>query len=125
MFSVDSGIAARLLAVDSHGLRRPGAPLGPLLEGFVLSELSRQLTWSEEFVELYHYRGQVVGVEIKSASTIRAADFAGLRKVARRLGRRLPARGRPLHRDHDPAVRAEAAAVPISALWELSASTTG
>jgi predicted AAA+ superfamily ATPase len=41
---VDSGIAARLLALDSHALRRPGAPFGPLLEGFVLSELARQLT---------------------------------------------------------------------------------
>jgi predicted AAA+ superfamily ATPase len=36
---VDSGIAARLLAMDGHGLRRPAAPFGPLLEGFVLAEL--------------------------------------------------------------------------------------
>jgi predicted AAA+ superfamily ATPase len=34
---VDSGIAARLLAIDPHALRRPGAPFGPLLEvGIVL-----------------------------------------------------------------------------------------
>jgi predicted AAA+ superfamily ATPase len=97
---VDSGIAARLLAVDAHGLRRPGAPFGPLLEGFVLSELARQLTWSEELVDLYHYRdhnkievdavlenrqGQVVGIEVKAASTVRSEDFNGLRRLAGKL----------------------------------------
>ncbi|MEV6924066.1 DUF4143 domain-containing protein [Dactylosporangium sp. NPDC051485] len=51
---IDSGIAARLLALDGHALRRPGAPFGPLLEGFVLSELARQTTWSQELVDIYH-----------------------------------------------------------------------
>ncbi|MHB1874749.1 MAG: hypothetical protein ACYCPF_07845 [Streptosporangiaceae bacterium] len=31
-------------AADAHGDRRPGAPFGPLLESFVLSELARQPT---------------------------------------------------------------------------------
>jgi len=98
---VDSGIAARLLSVDSHALRRPGAPFGPLLEGFVLSELARQLTWSAELADLYHYRDhnkvevdavlenrrrQVVGIEVKAASTVRTDDFAGLRRLADKLG---------------------------------------
>lgn len=34
-YFVDSGIAANLLAQDSASLRRPDAPLGGLLEGFV------------------------------------------------------------------------------------------
>src|SRR6266851_4906388 len=98
---VDSGIAARLLAVDAHTLRRPGAPFGALLEGFVLSELTRQLTWSAELADLYHYRdhnkvevdavienrrGLVVGIEVKAASTIRSEDFNGLRRLADKLG---------------------------------------
>jgi predicted AAA+ superfamily ATPase len=98
---VDSGIAARLLSVDSHALRRPGAPFGPLLEGFVLSELARQLTWSTELADLYHYRDhnkvevdavlenrrrQVIGIEVKAASTVRVEDFAGLRRLAEKLG---------------------------------------
>lgn len=101
LFFTDSGIAGRLLSVDSHALRRPGAPFGPLLEGFVLSELARQLTWSNELADLYHYRDhnkvevdavlenrrrQVVGIEIKAASTVRAEDFSGLRRLAERLG---------------------------------------
>jgi hypothetical protein len=98
---VDSGVAARLLALDSHTLRRPGSPFGPLLEGFVLSELARQLTWSHELADLYHYRDhnkievdavlenrqrQVIGIEVKAASTVRADDFAGLRRLAEKLG---------------------------------------
>lgn len=131
---VDSGIAARLLAVDSHALRRPGAPFGPLLEGFVLSELGRQITWAEELVDLHHYRdqnkvevdavlesrhGRVVGIEVKAASTVRSADFNGLRTLADRLGGDFVA-GIVLYTGTStlpfgPKLRA----VPVSALWQL------
>lgn len=87
--------------MDAHTLRRPGAPFGPLLEGFVLSEFARQITWSQQLVELYHYRDhnkvevdailenrqrQVVGIEAKAASTVRSDDFNALRRLAERLG---------------------------------------
>ena len=131
---VDSGIAARLLSVDSHALRRPGAPFGPLLEGFVLSELARQLTWSTELAELYHYRDhnkvevdivlenrrrQVIGIEVKAASTIRAEDFAGLRRLADRLGDDFLV-GIALYTGNTtlpfgPRFRA----MPVSAIWQL------
>lgn len=131
---VDSGVAAQLLAQDAHSLRRPGAPFGPLLEGFVLSELARQLTWSEEFVDLYHYRdqnkvevdavlenrhGQVVGIEVKAASTVRPDDFNGLRRLAERLGDDFVA-GLLLYTGtgtlpFGPKLRA----LPVSALWQL------
>jgi predicted AAA+ superfamily ATPase len=132
---VDSGIATRLLALDGHALRRPGAPFGPLLEGFVLSELARQITWSHELVELYHYRdhnkvevdavlecrqGKVVGIEVKAASTVRSDDFNGLRRLADRLGDDFVL-GVVLYTGHatlpfGPKLRA----VPVSALWQLS-----
>jgi predicted AAA+ superfamily ATPase len=98
---VDSGVAANLLGADSRSLVRPNGPFGPLLEGFVLMELARQLTWSEERVELFHYRtkdqvevdavlenrqGRVVGIEVKASSTVRSDDFRGLRHLADRLG---------------------------------------
>jgi predicted AAA+ superfamily ATPase len=85
----------------ARALLRPGAPFGPLLESFVLSELARQLTWSQQAVDLSHYRdqnkyevdavlenrsGQVVGVEVKAASTVGPDDFRGLRRLAERLG---------------------------------------
>ncbi len=131
---VDSGIAARLLSVDSHALRRPGAPFGPLLEGFVLSELARQLTWCTELADLYHYRDhnkvevdavlenrrrQVIGIEVKAASTVRAEDFAGLRRIAERLGEDFLA-GIVLYTGSTtlpfgPKFRA----LPVSAIWQL------
>jgi predicted AAA+ superfamily ATPase len=30
--------------------------LGPLLEGFVFSELLKQLSWDDERISLFHYR---------------------------------------------------------------------
>jgi predicted AAA+ superfamily ATPase len=134
---VDSGIAARLLAMDAHALRRPDAPFGPLLEGFVIAELARQLTWSTELADLYHYRDhnksevdavlenrrrQVVAIEVKAASTVRAEDFTGLRRLADRLGDDFLV-GIVLYTGNatlpfGPALRA----VPVSALWELSAT---
>lgn len=131
---VDSGIATRLLALDSHALRRPGAPFGPLLEGFVLSELARQLTWSQELADLYHYRdhnkvevdgvlenrqGQVIGIEVKAASTVRSEDFRGLRQLAGKLGDDFMV-GIVLYTGNatlpfGPKLRA----IPVSAIWQL------
>lgn len=136
---VDSGIAARLLALDAHTLRRPGAPFGPLLEGFVVSELARQLTWSQELVDLYHYRDhnkvevdavlenrqrQVVGIEVKATSTVRSDDFSGLRRLAEKLGDDFLV-GIVLYTGNTtlpfgPKLRA----MPISALWQLRLGET-
>jgi predicted AAA+ superfamily ATPase len=98
---VDSGIAANLLGADTRSLLRPGGQFGPLLEGFVLMELARQLTWSRQRAELFHYRtkdkvevdavlenrqGKVVGIEVKASSTVGPGDFRGLRHLADRIG---------------------------------------
>lgn len=131
---VDSGIASRLLALDAHTLRRPGSPFGPLLEGFVLSELARQLTWSTELADLYHYRDhnkveidavlenrhrRVVGIEVKAASTVRAEDFNGLRRLSDKLGGDFLV-GIVLYTGSTtlpfgPKLRA----MPVSAVWQL------
>ena len=88
---VDSGLANHLAS----------GSVGGLIENFVLGELARQLTWSQTFARLYHYRdrdqyevdavlednaGRVVGVEVKAGETVRAEDFRGLRLLQRRLG---------------------------------------
>ncbi|WP_327640736.1 ATP-binding protein [Kribbella sp. NBC_00482] len=130
---VDSGIAANLLGLDADSLRQPAGPLGPLLEGFVAMELARQLTWSQQRAELYHYRtkdqvevdivlenrrGQVVAIDVKAASTVKGEDFRGLRHLADRLGDDLQI-GIVLYTGQQtlpfgPRFRA----IPISALWE-------
>jgi predicted AAA+ superfamily ATPase len=130
---VDSGIAANLLGADVRTLLRPGGPFGPLLEGFVLMELARQITWSQQRAELFHYRtkdkvevdavlenrqGHVIGIEIKASSTVAAGDFRGLRHLAERIGSDFIAGivfytgGQAL--SFGPRLRA----VPVSALWQ-------
>jgi predicted AAA+ superfamily ATPase len=96
---VDSGLACHLLGQDPVRLAEPGGAAGPMLETFVLMELARQLTWSDERVRLYHYRtkdnvevdavlesadGRIVAIEVKASSTIRTEDLAGLRHLASR-----------------------------------------
>lgn len=131
---VDSGVAANVLGADPRGLVRPGGAFGPLLEGFVLMELARQLTWSDERADLYHYRtkdgtevdavlenrqGRVVGVEVKAASTVRAEDFRGLRHLAHRLGDDFVA-GVVLYTGTQTLPFGERMrAMPVSALWEI------
>ena len=105
-----------------------------MLEGFVLPELARQLTWSQEPIDLYHYRDhnkvevdavlesrhrQVVGIEVKAASTVRSEDFNGLRRLAERLGDEFLV-GIVLYTGNTtlpfgPNLRA----MPVSALWQL------
>lgn len=96
-------------------------------------ELARQLTWSQQRAELYHYRtkdqvevdivlenrrGQVVAIDVKAASTVKGEDFRGLRHLADRLGDDLQI-GIVLYTGQQtlpfgPRFRA----IPISALWE-------
>jgi uncharacterized protein len=116
-------------------LRQPASPLGSLLEGFVAMEIARQLTWSRQRAELYHYRtkdqvevdivlenrrGQVVAIDVKAAATVKGDDFRGLRHLADRLGDELQV-GLVLYTGQQtlpfgPRFRA----VPVSALWEAS-----
>src|SRR6266568_98793 len=131
---VDSGIAANLLGADVRSLLRPGGPFGPLLEGFVLMELARQLTWSRQRAELFHYRtkdkvevdavlenrqGSVVGIEVKASSTVGPEDFRGLRHLAARIGNDFIA-GIVVYTGTQtlpfgPKMRA----MPAAALWEI------
>ena len=131
---VDSGIAANLLGADVRSLLRPGGKFGPLLEGFVLMELARQLTWSRQRVELFHYRtkdrvevdavlenrqGEVVGIEVKASSTVGPEDFSGLRHLAGRASGDFLA-GIVLYTGTQtlpfgPRMRA----MPVAALWEI------
>jgi predicted AAA+ superfamily ATPase len=134
---VDSGIAAHEVSFDARALLRPGAPVGPLLESFVLSELARQLTWSEQLAELYHYRdhskfevdavlenrrGQVVGIEVKAATTVGQDDFRGLHRLADRLGDDFIV-GVVLYTGTSTLPFGDKLrAMPVSALWQVHAT---
>lgn len=129
---VDSGLAGHLAGMTLKRAKHPTAPVGPLLENFVLGELARQLSWAEEPVRLYHYRdrdqyevdailerasGEVVAIEVKAAETVRADDFRGIRHLHRRLGDQLLA-GFVLYAGRQALPFGDRLrALPISALW--------
>jgi predicted AAA+ superfamily ATPase len=129
---VDTGIAAHLLGQDAARLAEPDGAAGAVLETFVLMELARQLTWSQERARLCHYRtrdnievdaivetpdGRVIAIEVKAGATVRAEDLAGLRHLRERLGARLVA-GYVLYTGQQTLPFGERLrALPIDALW--------
>lgn len=131
---LDTGLAARLLNVAAAGaaVRANAEVAGQLLEGFVASEIRRQLTWSDQGARLFHYRdrdgaevdliletddGRVAGIEIKATSMVGARDIRWLAQLRDRLGPRFTA-GVVLHAGATSApFGPRIAAVPIDALW--------
>lgn len=129
---VDSGVAGHLVGMSPRRSVHPSAPVGALIENFVLGEIARLLSWAEEPVRMYHYRdrdqyevdivlerasGEVVAIEVKAAETVRDDDFRGIRRLARRLGDRLLA-GIVLYTGGQRLpFGSNLRALPISALW--------
>jgi predicted AAA+ superfamily ATPase len=122
--------------VDARGTAPAGRTVR--LESFVASELSRQLTWSEQPADLSHYRyrdqskyevdavlenrsGHVVGIEVNAASTVGPDDFHGLRRLADRLGDDFIA-GVVLYTGTSTLPFGDKLrAMPVSALWQVPA----
>jgi hypothetical protein len=128
----DTGLAGHLSGLTLKRARQVTAPIGQLVENFVLGELARQLSWTEEPVRLYHYRdrdqhevdavlerasGEVVAIEVKSAETVRSDDFRGIRHLQRRVGDRLIAGLVVYAGGQALSFGDRLRAIPISALW--------
>ncbi|MGI9006248.1 MAG: ATP-binding protein [Streptosporangiaceae bacterium] len=130
----DSGLAAHLAGMSLRRARSPVAPVGPLIETFVLGELARQLSFADHPARLYHYRdrdqyevdavletssGEVIAIEVKAAETVRSEDFRGIQRLGRRIGNQLIA-GIVLYAGGQPLSFGDRLrAWPISALWTL------
>ena len=129
----DTGLACALLGVDAAALVADRPLLGQILETFVFQELRRQASWHDEPLAFFHFRDKdgvevdiviergaraLVGVEVKAAATVTAADFRGLRKLREAAGKRFVA-GVVLY-DGEVSVRFDEQlhAVPLRALWE-------
>jgi predicted AAA+ superfamily ATPase len=131
----DSGLAAHLRQADVETLVRPelaaGAD-GPIIEGFVTTEIMRQAVWSDLRPRLSHYRdrdgtevdliiearGLVVAVEIKAGSGGDASAARHLGRLRDRLGDRF-ANGIVLHTgSRSNRLGDRVHSFPIAALWE-------
>lgn len=131
----DTGMVAALVGVDEARYSAPdqGVLAGALFETFVVMEFVKQATWSTVSVELFFYRdtekrevdlviesasGDVVGVEIKSAASIAAADARGLRLLSNELGARFKAGVVIYTGEHTLSLEDRIWAVPVSGLWQ-------
>ncbi len=98
---LDSGLLAALTGVDAERIGRDRAALGPLLECFVHGELAKAIALAEPHTTISHYRdkdqaevdfvvertpGEIVGIEVKAAVTVRPEDFKGLTRLREAAG---------------------------------------
>lgn len=131
----DTGLAAHLMGIDRARVAQDRGLLGGLLESFVAMEIVKQAGWSMDPPTLYYFRthegdevdfvlerrdGALVGIEVKSAATVTAADFKGLRALAEVAGRRFR-RGIVLYTGAEVVPFGSGLfALPVEALWRWS-----
>lgn len=133
LHAVDTGVACDALGLGIDALARPGADVaGPVLETFVVNEITKQLGWSDVRAELRHFRdgsgrevdvvlqdrgGRVVAVEVKAARDVDEHDARWLAWLRDRLGDRF-VRGVVLHVGPAPVPLGDRlVALPVDALW--------
>lgn len=93
VYFIDSGLLAHVLRLPTTWDISISGQFGEILENFVVSEILKQCSWEKEFIESYHFRthtgeevdlilqdrrGCMVGIEVKSSSTVSPKDFKGL-----------------------------------------------
>ncbi|KTD72972.1 ATP-binding protein [Legionella tucsonensis] len=94
---IDTGLACSLLGIKNDDQLINSSFFGGLLENLIFMELLKQNGWSNEQVELFHFRdkyknevdivlerdnNQIIGIEVKASATIKQHDFKGLIKLA-------------------------------------------
>lgn len=132
LYLSDTGLLAHLTGLTAERIRHDPSLAGPLLENFVVMELTKQASWSETRPSLFHYRttagrevdlllensaGEIVGLEIKAASSVQSHDFYGLRSLAELLGKKF-LRGLVLYRGSETVpFGSNLFAIPLDTMW--------
>ncbi len=93
---IDSGLLATLIDLTPEMATLNRSRFGNVLKTFVYAELLKHATTSEGSYQLFYYRdhdqyevdivaensaGQLVGVEIKAAATVKESDLRGLKRL--------------------------------------------
>lgn len=131
----DTGLLTHLVDYGANRLLEDKAFFGHVLENFVVMELKKQMTWSQQSCQIYHYRthsqkevdiileapdSRITGIEVKLAHSIQAKDFSGLQSLEEDLGGQFH-RGFVLYLgDTCVPFGKNKYAVPLSWLWETT-----
>ena len=131
-YLVDTGLLCHLANHDVRALRADRMRFGQVLENFVAMELAKQCTFGETRPWLLHLRtvrqlevdfvleargGKLVGIQIKSAPTLKFEDANGLRYLRDVVGDRFQ-RGVVLYNGTEvQALDRDIWGIPISSLW--------
>lgn len=98
---IDSGLLAALLDLTAEAVQQSRTRFGNVLETFVYGELLKHTTTAHGDYRLLYYRdadqvevdvvienalGELVGVEVKAAASVRETDLRGLKKLAHLAG---------------------------------------
>lgn len=129
----DSGLAATLANLSEDDWLRQRARMGPLLESFVVQQLTAQADWTDPELEFWHYRDKdqvevdivmthgdrVWGFEVKASSSLHESDGQGLARLARRCGKQFQ-RGIVFYAGPSifPMPDKRMFTVPLGELWE-------
>jgi uncharacterized protein len=133
----DTGLTGYLLGIDQQRFVRDPHLLGRLLENYVMHEMFKQSGWSRIQPQIYYYRstagkevdfllenraGEIVGIEVKAASTVTQGDFSGIMELKASLGEHF-IRGIVLYLGQRTVPFGNnLSAVPVSDLWLKSES---
>lgn len=131
----DTGLACTLLRMEPDSLLKNRSIFGQLLESFVVQELRRQASYSDQPYEFYHFRDrdgievdlvielgsfELAGVEVKASATVASSDFKGLRKIKAAEGDRFKFGALLYDGEICASFGDRMYAVPIRMLWESS-----
>lgn len=98
---IDSGLLASLLGLSTAEVDQDRTRFGNLLETFVYAELLKHRSTADDDYQMMYYRdadklevelvienaaGQLAGVEVKAAATVKEHDLRGLKKLASLAG---------------------------------------
>lgn len=129
----DSGLAAVLNNIEATDWQDYSTNFGPLLESFVVQQITAQAGWLDDDLRFSHYRDKdqvevdlvieqgrkVWGIEVKKAASIQSKDGAGLNRLAAQAGSAFQG-GILFYCGNNclPLAQKKCYAVPIDWLWQ-------
>lgn len=130
---LDTGLVAHLRGAEDAKALSLSPDIGPLLEGFAVQEIRKQLAWSRHSASAWHFRtatgsevdllleapdGHVVGIEVKAAGSVTQNDLKGLRVLSEAIGVRFVAGAVLYLGEQILPLGGNLYALPMSVLWQ-------